>query len=69
MIVVLAARGALAMARRLKADAKSFQNAKGMAVAALTLGFLLYGPLRRCGWRMVRHLAGASLERCAERFP
>ena len=30
------------MARRLKADAKSFQNAKGMAVAALTLGFLLY---------------------------
>jgi predicted small integral membrane protein len=30
------------MASRLKADALSFQNAKGMAVAALTLGFLLY---------------------------
>ena len=43
MIAVLAAGGAFAMASRLKADALSFQKAKGMAVAALTLGFLLYG--------------------------
>ncbi len=41
-IAVLAAGGALTMTRRLKADAQSFQNAKGMAVTALTLGFLLY---------------------------
>jgi predicted small integral membrane protein len=42
MITALAASGAIAMARRLKGDAQSFHNAKSMAVAALTLGFLLY---------------------------
>jgi predicted small integral membrane protein len=42
MIAVLAVRGALAMARHLKANAQSFRDAKSMAVAALTLGFLLF---------------------------
>ncbi len=34
--------GALAMARQIGAKAQPFQNAKKMAVAGLTLGFLLY---------------------------
>lgn len=38
----LCALGALAMARQLRAKAQSFQHAKSMAVAGLTLGFLLY---------------------------
>jgi predicted small integral membrane protein len=41
-IALLAVIGALSMARKLKADAQSFQNAKSMAAAALALGFLLY---------------------------
>jgi predicted small integral membrane protein len=34
--------GAIAMARRLRAKAQLFQQAKSMAVAGLTLGFLLF---------------------------
>jgi predicted small integral membrane protein len=38
----LCALGAIAMARRLQAKAQPFQAAKSIAVAGLTLGFLLY---------------------------
>ncbi|HEY8032990.1 MAG TPA: DUF2165 domain-containing protein [Methylocella sp.] len=38
----LCALGALAMARQVRAAAPAFQHAKSMAVAGLTLGFLLY---------------------------
>lgn len=38
----LCALGAIAMARRLRAKAQPFQAAKNMAVAGLTLGFLLF---------------------------
>ena len=39
---VLCTLGAIAMARRLRAKAQPFQAAKSMAVAGLTLGFLLF---------------------------
>lgn len=39
---VLCALGTLAMARQLRGKAQSFQQAKSLAVAGLTLGFLLY---------------------------
>ena len=38
----LCALGAIAMARRLQAKAQPFHSAKSIAVAGLTLGFLLY---------------------------
>ncbi|MGH6842886.1 MAG: DUF2165 family protein [Methylocella sp.] len=38
----LCALGAMAMARQLRAKAPAFHSAKSMAVAGLTLGFLLY---------------------------
>jgi predicted small integral membrane protein len=38
----LCALGAIAMTRRLRAEAPLFQGAKSKAVAGLTLGFLLY---------------------------
>jgi predicted small integral membrane protein len=42
IIAALCALGAIAMARRLRAKAQLFQQAKSMAVAGLTLGFLLF---------------------------
>jgi predicted small integral membrane protein len=42
VIAALAVKGAISMARQRKASAPSFQEAKSSAVAALTLGFLLY---------------------------
>jgi predicted small integral membrane protein len=42
IVATLAAVGALAMARRLYAKAQAFQQAKSLAIAGLTLGFLLY---------------------------
>ncbi len=41
-IAALAVKGAISMARQRKASALSFQQSKSSAVAALTLGFLLY---------------------------
>ena len=38
----LCALGAIAMARQVRAKAQPFQAAKSMAVAGLTLGFLLF---------------------------
>lgn len=41
-VAALCIAGAVAMARRARARAAAFQGAKNMAVAGLTLGFLLY---------------------------
>lgn len=41
-VAALCIGGAVAMARQLRAKAPFFQSAKSMAVAGLTLGFLLY---------------------------
>jgi predicted small integral membrane protein len=42
IICTLALAGAISMTRRVRADAWSFQEAKIMSAAGLTLGFLLY---------------------------
>ncbi len=42
VIAALCAFGAIAMARQVRAKAQPFQAAKSMAVAGLTLGFLLF---------------------------
>jgi predicted small integral membrane protein len=42
VITALCALGAMAMARQVRAKAQPFQAAKSMAVAGLTLGFLLF---------------------------
>jgi predicted small integral membrane protein len=42
VIAALCALGAIAMARQVRAKAQPFQAAKSVAVAGLTLGFLLF---------------------------
>jgi predicted small integral membrane protein len=42
VITALCALGAIAMARQIRAKEQPFQTAKSMAVAGLTLGFLLF---------------------------
>lgn len=42
LIAALSGLGTIAMAQQIKAEAKLFQDAKGRAIAGLTLGFLLF---------------------------